>query len=88
MEIPGYTLEETDDQSTHAVSTETRSRNRKRNQQDQENKAPSKDQAPKVPAFQPSPPKPREPIIGFGDTPPAFMKNYFPDVPAGFVRKI
>lgn len=27
-------------------------------------------------------PLPNQPVIGFGDTPPAFMKNYFPHVGA------
>lgn len=88
MEIPAYHLEEADDRSADPVATENRSRNRKRTPKNEENKAPSQEQAPKVPDFQPAAPKSREPIIGFGDTPPAFMKNYFPDVPAGFVKKI
>jgi len=32
--------------------------------------------------------KSRDPVIGFGDSLPAFMKNYFPNVPAGIVKKI
>lgn len=92
MKIPVYALEGSDEQNRETAGTvgaETRSRPQKRTHKPQEeSKASPQEHAPKVTAPRPPAPKLREPIIGFGDTPPAFMKNYFPDVPAGFVKKI
>lgn len=84
MEIPVYAIDKPDDQRGEPISIKTQPREQK----NQDNKLPPKEQTPKVTASHPPAPKSREPIIGFGDTPPAFMKNYFPDVPAGFVKKI
>lgn len=87
MEIPAYVIEGSEAQNATPAPKEARPENKKRNRQSQENKPSIPEKTSTISTFQPFP-KTREPIIGFGDTLPAFMKNYFPDVPAGFVKKI
>jgi superfamily II DNA/RNA helicase len=89
MEIPVYVVGEADNQGLDSTPAEDRPDPKKRNtRRHQDNPPAFQEKAPKVATFQPPSSRSREPIIGFGDNPPAFMKNYFPDVPAGFVKKI
>ncbi len=85
MEIPTYVIEESEAQATDSIVKEIPSQQDKRSQEKTNRPA---EKTPKNSSSQSTFPKSREPVVGFGDALPAFMKNYFPDLPAGLMKKI
>ncbi len=85
MEITTYVIEENKVQNTDVLSKEMPSQQNKSNSERPHRPT---EKTTKNLTLQPALSKSRDPVIGFGDSLPAFMKNYFPNVPAGIVKKI